>query len=200
MGSRRNFKDTHARLVSEPRAVATGSSVTPMKRDYIDFQDRSTPVGYLITFRSYGTWLHGDERGSVDRNHRAYGTWGLQPSTLRRQRDRELLKQPPVKLDSQQRPLVESAIRETCAIRKWNFWTVNVRTNHVHAVVTANKKPDAVMSALKANATRAMRDAGVWTSELSPWEFRGSKKYLWDEEQLANAIAYVESGQGEPLD
>ena len=36
---------------------------------------------------------------------------------------------------------------------------INVRTNHVHAGVTANKKPDAVMSAFKANATRAMRDA-----------------------------------------
>src|SRR2546426_7242807 len=52
------------RAVSEPRAVATGSSSQlPMKRDYIDFQDRSSPIGYLITFRCYGTWLHGDERG-----------------------------------------------------------------------------------------------------------------------------------------
>jgi len=56
------------------------------------------------------------------------------------------------------------------------------------------------MSAMKANATRAMREAGVWTTNLTPWEFRGSKKYLWNEEELANAISYVESGQGEPLD
>lgn len=171
-----------------------------MKRDYIGFQDRSTPVGYLITFRCYGTWLHGDERGSVDRHHRVYGNPGLPAAELRRQHDRDLLKQSPVTLNSRQRPIVESAIRETCAIRRWQLWTINVRTNHVHAVVTANKKPDAVMSALKANATRAMREAGVWTSELSPWEFRGSKKYLWNEKQLADAIGYVESGQGEPLD
>jgi REP element-mobilizing transposase RayT len=171
-----------------------------MKRDYIEFQDRSTPAGYFITFRCYGTWLHGDERGSVDRHHRVYGTPGLPSSEMRRQHDRGLLKQPPVKLNSKQRPVVESAIRETCMIRRWNLWTVNVRTNHIHAVVTANKKPEEVMSALKANATRAMREAGVWLSELSPWELRGSKKYLWDEKQLADAIAYVETGQGEPLD
>ena len=170
-----------------------------MKRDDIDFQDRSTPVGYLITFRCYGTWLHGDERGSVDRHHRGYGTPGLPPSEVRLRHDRDLLKQPPVKLNSKQRPVVESAIRETCTIRHWNLWTVNVRTNHVHAVVTANKKPDAVLSALKANATRAMREAGVWTSGLSPWEFRGSKKYLWDQEQLVNAVTYVACGQGQPL-
>ena len=26
------------------------------------------PMGYLITFNTYGTWLHGDARGSVDRH------------------------------------------------------------------------------------------------------------------------------------
>src|SRR2546421_7320946 len=171
-----------------------------MNRDYIDFQDRSIAVGYLITFRCYGTWLHGDERGSVDRYHRAYGTPGLPTSALRRKHDRELLKQPPVKLNSRQREVVEGAIRETCTIRHWQLWSINVRTNHVHAVVSAAKKPEAVLSALKANATRTMKEAGLWTSELSPWEFRGSKKYLWDDEQLSKAIAYVECDQGEPLD
>ncbi len=171
-----------------------------MKRDCIDFQNRSSSVGYLLTFRCYGTWLHGDERGSVDRHHRGYGTPALQPSPLRKQHDRELLKQPPVKLNSQQRSVIEDGIRETCTIRNWQLWTVNVRRNHVHAVVSAAKKPDAVLSALKANATRAMREAGLWMSELSPWEFRGSKKYLWDDKQLADAIAYVECDQGEPLD
>jgi len=171
-----------------------------MKIDYIDFQDRNSPVGYLITFRCYGTWLHGDERGSVDRHHRSYGSPDVQPSALRRKHDRDLLKQPPVKLNSRQRPIVESAIRETCTIRHWQLWTVSVRTNHVHVVVSAKKKPEAVLSALKANATRAMKEAGLWMSELSPWEFRGSKKYLWSEKQLADAIAYVECDQGEPLD
>jgi REP element-mobilizing transposase RayT len=188
--------------VSEPRAVATGSakSTSPMKRDYIDFNDRSSPVGYLITFRCYGTWLHGDERGSVDRHHRVYGAPGLPPSAPRRKHDRDLLKQPPVTLNSQQRAATQAAIRETCQIRRWHLWTVNVRTNHVHVVVSASKKPEALLSALKANATRAMREARLWTSELSPWEFRGSKKYLWNETQLADAIAYVEYDQGEPLD
>lgn len=114
--------------------------------------------------------------------------------------DRDLLKQPPVKLDSRQRPIIESAIRETCDIREWKLWAMNVRTNHVHVVLSANKKPEAVLSALKANATRTMREARVWTTELSPWEFRGSKKYLWDEKQLTDAIGYVECDQGAPLD
>ena len=171
-----------------------------MKRDYIDFQDCSSPVGFLVTFRCYGTWLHGDKRGSFDRHHRGYATPSLPSSALRRKHDRDLMKQPPVKLTSRHRQIVESAIRETCAIRGWQLWVVNVRTNHVHAVVSANKKPEAIVSALKANATRAMKEAEIWTSELSPWSFGGSRKYLWNDKELADAIAYVEGEQGEPLD
>jgi len=110
------------------------------------------------------------------------------------------MKQPPVKLTSRHRQIVESAIRETCAIRGWQLRVVNVRTNHVHTVVSANKKPETIVSALKANATRAMKEAGIWPSELSPWSFGGSRKYLWNDKELADAIAYVEGDQGEPLD
>jgi hypothetical protein len=35
-----------------------------------EFKDDHSPLGYLITFRAYGTWLHGHERGSVDQHHR----------------------------------------------------------------------------------------------------------------------------------
>ena len=69
----------------------------------------------------------------------------------------------------------------------------------MHTVVTASVKPDRVLSAFKANATREMREAGCWRSDRTPWVDRGSKKYLWTEEQLNRAIAYVLYDQGEPL-
>ena len=31
------------------------------------FEENQFPLAYLITFRTYGTWLHGDDRGAVDR-------------------------------------------------------------------------------------------------------------------------------------
>src|SRR5258708_5782639 len=162
-----------------------------------DFNDDHTPFGFLITFRTYGTWLHGDERGSVDRDHHRYGTPALPPSSRRKQIERSLLKQPPVKFNARQRAAIEFGIRETCAIRKWDLWALNVRTNHLHCVVTANCNPKTVLVALKANATRSMREAGCWRRELSPWGQRGSKKYLWTREEMANAIAYVIEGQRE---
>ena len=33
-----------------------------------DFDQNDFPLAYLITVRSYGTWLHGDERLAVDRH------------------------------------------------------------------------------------------------------------------------------------
>jgi len=165
-----------------------------------EFNEDHTPLGYLITFRAYGTWLHGDKRGSVDRNHHRYGSPTLPPSPRRKQIEKELLKQPPVKLNRRQRVATDSAVRKTCEVRKWNLWTVSVRTNHIHCVVTANCDPERVLNALKANATRKMKESGCWSSGLTPWARRGSKKYLWTEEDLVGAIVYAEEEQGEPLD
>src|SRR5258706_14676366 len=165
-----------------------------------DFNDDHTPLGYLITFRAYGAWLHGDERGSIDQHHHIYGTPMLAPSPRRKQIEKGLLKQPPVKLSRRQRAAIDFAIRETCTIRKWDLWALNVRTNHLHCVVTASCNPKTVLVALKANATRSMRATGCWARDLSPWAQGGSKKYLWTEEELKNAIAYVVEDQGKPLE
>src|SRR6266480_654783 len=122
---------------------------------------------YLITFRGRGTWLHGDKRGSVDRMHNKYGTPVLPPNSKRRELNRSRLKNPPVRLNSKQRHAVESGIRETCKIRKWDLWTMNARTNHIHSVVSANCKPEKILTAFKANATRKLREAGCWKSDNS---------------------------------
>jgi len=95
---------------------------------------------------------------------------------------------------------VKEGIQETCRIRNWRLWALNIRTNHVHTVLTANCDPENVLIALKANATRKMREAGCWHSGKTPWARRGSKRRLWTDQQLTNAICYVEYEQGEPLD
>jgi len=35
-----------------------------MTHPHREFNEEHVPQGYLITFRCYGTWLHGDGRGS----------------------------------------------------------------------------------------------------------------------------------------
>jgi REP element-mobilizing transposase RayT len=164
------------------------------------WNDTDTPLAYLITFRTYGTWLHGDERGSVNRFRNIYGTKSL-PHVLDWQtRNSKKLKIEPVQLNDRQRTCVRMAITACCNLRGWNLMAVNIRTNHVHAVVNIGEKRSSIaLNALKANATRELRRTDLWTKETSPWSERGSMRCLWNEKSVSRAIDYVTFGQGGDL-
>jgi REP element-mobilizing transposase RayT len=168
------------------------------KRDYIDFQDRGQPLAYLITFRSYGTWLHGDERGSIDRrNYNRYGTPAMPANSRILVEEQGNLKTGAVLLNSKQRAIVEAAIHEVCQYRNWVLHAVNARMNHVHSVVSARCPPENVMNNFKSYATRRLREAGALAQHVRPWARHGSTPYLWTEEQVARAVDYVVNGQGD---
>jgi REP element-mobilizing transposase RayT len=157
------------------------------------------PLAYLITFCCYGTWLHGDERGSVDRQHNIYGTKLIPPNERWKCHNARTLQHEPVELDASRRDATEMAVRETCAARGWLLRAVNVRTNHVHVVVSAGCRPEPVLKGFKANATRLMRERGCWLHPHGPWSEGGSRRYLWTERNVEMAVAYVVDGQGGPL-
>jgi REP element-mobilizing transposase RayT len=163
------------------------------------WNDRDTPLAYLITFRTYGTWLHGDERGSTDRHNNIYRTPHIAADDRWKVHNEQRLKDEPLILNAEMRSIVEQAIRETCAIRDWHLSAINVRTNHAHTVVAANRKAELVLNAFKANATRMLKQAGLWTSDHSPWADKGSCRRIWNEQGVVNAINYVVNGQGGDL-
>ncbi len=194
-------------MKSEPEAVASGLQHYLLAREYRSgyktrpvWNDTDTPLAYLITFRSYGTWLHGDERGSIDRFHNRYKSPYIDPNATWQRHNAQVLQGEPVVLDASQRRSVEAAIRETCTFRHWHLHAVNARTNHVHVVVSIGLiKPERALTAFKANATRQMREDGCWVGDQSPWAEKGSKRYLWNERSVARAIDYVLYGQGDEL-
>jgi REP element-mobilizing transposase RayT len=164
------------------------------------WNDTDIPLAYLITFRCYGTWLHGDERGSIDRFHNHYKSPYMPPSRTWQRHNNRMLRSEPVNLVATQRESVEAAIRETCRIRKWLLRAISVRTNHVHVVASIGvAKPERALNAFKANATRQMRQDGCWSQSHSPWADKGSKKHLWNERSVERAIDYVINGQGDEL-
>jgi REP element-mobilizing transposase RayT len=168
------------------------------ERDYIDFQDRAHPLAYLITFRTYGTWLHGEARGSVDRkNYNCYGMPVMPTNEKILIDERNELKTRPVLLNARQRAVVESSIKRTSQIKKYELHAVNVRTNHVHAVVSCSAQPEAIMNSFKSHATRALRRCDLLDLNVRPWARHGSTRYLWTEEHLRKAIDYVMFGQGD---
>jgi REP element-mobilizing transposase RayT len=100
-------------------------------------------------------------------------------------------------LNIQQQRAVELAVREVCRFRHHNLLAVNARTNHVHAVMSAVCEPEPIIDALKAYATPKLRREGLMPVTIRPWARHGSTRYLWKEQEVDNAVAYVMYDQGE---
>ena len=169
-------------------------SKTKAKKDRMEY-----PIAYLITFTTYGTWLHGDKRGSVDKEHNRYGDAFIAAKSALKTEERIDLKNPPVKLSSIQRKKVLKAILEVCKFRGWFAYSVHVRSNHVHVVVSANTRPEKAMVDFKRYATRILKGTGGTNKIRKYWTRHGSTRYIWTRRRLSAVIAYVKEGQGKPM-
>jgi len=109
------------------------------------------------------------------------------PELAERMRGR--MTQPPVVLTAEHRAIVEKQIREVIAYRGWMLHAINVRTNHIHLVVTANRDPETVMEQLKAWCSRRLSE--YLGRKQKWWTEHGSTKWINDDEYLNNAIHYV---------
>ena len=97
------------------------------------------------------------------------------------------------------RAVIEPALRAVCAARGWGLVELNVRTEHIHAVVSGTVKPETILTSLKAAATRELRRAGLVQPEQTVWARHGSTRYLWSEEDVSAARDYVLNHQGADL-
>jgi REP element-mobilizing transposase RayT len=170
--------------------------MSPERRTY----DSNPVLGYLLTWTCYGTRLHGDARGTVDRHHNRYGEAPLPANPRRVAFEATRLAAPPFYLDAPRRHAVEGAIRRTCAMKGWLLSAVNVRTNHVHVVVRSPDLPDRVMASLKAWSTQAMSKRGLVQPGAKVWTRGGSRRLLWTPARLEAAVDYVLNRQGDDLD
>ena len=161
-------------------------------QDENDFEENEFPLAYLLTFRTFGTWLHGDEWESVGRDGRNhYGKPRIQPKPEFELAMKEEMKQPAFILTKPMRRVVEAAIKDLCRSRGYGLFAVNVRSNHVHAVVSAQMKPERIADALKANATKMLREESLISSDAKVWSRSRSRRYLWKPRHIAGAIDYV---------
>jgi REP element-mobilizing transposase RayT len=160
------------------------------------------PIGYFLTWVTYGTWLPGDKRGWVE--HRR--GWQL-PDPVRELEAAARMSEGACRLSAEQRDAVQRQIAETCQHRGWHLHAVNCRTNHVHAVVSADRtSPKKIRADLKAWATRclkhqsrALANASGYDGERENWwAERGSIRFLYDESSLEAAILYVMECQDIP--
>lgn len=147
----------------------------------------SAPLAYLLTWTTHGCWLPGDARGWVKA-----GETEIQDgdeSTLRK--SQRNLSQPPVKLSEVQRQIVNETVRQHCDIRGWTLHAVNVRTNHVHVVVTADVEPEVVLNQLESWCSRKLNED--YGEKRRWWTNHGSTRWINDKQYFRNAINYVEN-------
>ena len=155
---------------------------------------------WFVTFTTYGTWLPGDERGSVSdlpdgrggvvrHNHVGEPYDGGDPG--RRADADAARKEPVVRLSAAQAAAVLAQLRETAAHRGWVLHAASVAANHVHALVEVfdDPAPGRVRNDLKAYASRPLnRSAGrrrTW------WTDRGSVRKKPTAGAVFAAVAYV---------
>jgi REP element-mobilizing transposase RayT len=155
-------------------------------------------LAYHITWTTYGTWLPSDKRGWSKKSHHGVKSpdWRIEGQA------RERMAADAIMLSDGQRAIIEQTIASHCRIRQWTLHAANARTNHVHAVLTAEADPNVVMEQLTAWCSRRLSDAAGLIERVAVragrhrWSTEGGdKELIHDEEYLQNAIRHVSEGQ-----
>ena len=157
------------------------------------------PLGYFITMRAYGTWLHGDKRLSVNRKNNQYDTPKIKRNGYFEKQMIDELKYPPIYFDQAKREIIKTAIENTCQRSHWHIYALHVRTNHLHIVLQADQQVDDVMRILKTNATILLRKKGEIEQDRKVWSRHGSTKYLWTDQSIYYTCEYTITEQGHQM-
>ena len=155
--------------------------------------------GYLLTWHTYGTWLHGDDAGSVDQLHNLFGSPKLEGDPSRFRDARLCMKDPPLVLAPMARVLVDKIMREHCRIRHWTLLALRVRSNHAHVVIVKPEiGPELIVKQLKDWGTRTLRAHRIVGVEQCVWADHGSMIFLFQPGSVDRAVEYVLKMQDDP--
>jgi REP element-mobilizing transposase RayT len=158
------------------------------------------PIGYHITFGTYGTRLHGDERGTVDRSENGFGEPIVGADGGWQQVERSRLRFPPRALTVEQRLAVQEIVPQVCVRGGWDHVATAAAPDHVHQFVRATVEGTDVRKWLKRWLSQAISER--WP--LSPgevwWAECGSVKWVWTDDYAERVTAYIERQRTTPPD
>ena len=159
---------------------------------------RDKPWAYFLTFTCYGDRLHGDQRGSVDREHNGFGARFLEVRPLRYAYEAQRMPGAGIQLDAAGRRIVRDAIEEVCRHEQWTLYALHVRATHVHIVVKAEPGPEHVLGKCKAYASRALNKRFGFCAKR--WTRHGSTRWLWSPSEVDGTVHYVIRQQGDLME
>lgn len=152
---------------------------------------------FLLTLTTYGTHLHGDPHGSIDRHQNQPCQPTIAPHARRLAANQARLLSPPFVLTEPRRRLVLESIQETCHYRDWSLIAAHVRTNNIHVIVAAEAPPESILPDLKAYASRRLN--AVEGHNLRRWTRGGSTHSLPTAQAIQAATRCVIDAQGAPM-
>ena len=149
------------------------------------------PLAYHITFGTYGTRLHGDERGTIYRAMNEPGDPIIGRDEEWRRIEQHKLKFKPRVFTIQQMSDVEQLLPLICTHGGWMHHAGAAGPDHVHEVLTGNADGVDIRKWLK-------RWLGEELAKIYPllpgetfWAECGSVKWIWTDEYFRRARDYV---------
>jgi hypothetical protein len=137
-------------------------------------------VWYHVVLSTYGSWLYGDKRGFHTRHHREHvdGDYNNPPPPDKYKKQekysREVLKQDPVVLPQNLRPIIGKAIRERLEDLGGLVLCISVGGQHIHLLLKTPKgKARDWAGQAKLHSWHVARRHS-WRKKL--WAKRGEKK------------------------
>jgi hypothetical protein len=155
-------------------------------------------LAYHITWGTYGTRLHGDPRGTVDRTHNQYKSPILRFDEHRWEEEKSKLKYPPVRFDIAKRTIVESMIPGVCVRGYWNFHACAAGKDHVHVILNSPNNPETIRQLRKRWLGQDLTTKYQPINQGSWWAECGSIRWINDEEYLRQATDYVNRQRATP--
>jgi REP element-mobilizing transposase RayT len=159
-------------------------------------------LAYHITWGTYGTRLHGDPRKTVDRQHNQYGEEVLGFDEHCWEREKSLLKFPPVTFTPPQMILIESLIPEICTRGGWIHRICVAGPDHVHTILTSSNDPKTIRSLLKRWLGQSLSERlnRPRPKDATWWAECGSTRWIFQEDgpYYEDAFAYVQRQRATP--
>jgi len=155
-------------------------------------QDR--PLAFHITFGTYGTRLHGDERGTVDRSMNRPGDPIIGKDGDWERFERSRLRFDPVFLTREQMICAEDAIPLICERGEWQLWTSAAGPDHVHVLLTPEVNADGkvIRRILKRWLGQALSERWPLQTGATWWAEGGSIRWVWTQRYFDNVFGYVD--------
>jgi REP element-mobilizing transposase RayT len=149
------------------------------------------PLAYHITFGTYGTRLHGDSRGTVDRSHNVYGEPIVGRAEDWHREELAHLKFPARVFTREQMVEAEGSIPSICVRGGWSLHACAAGPDHVHVVCSAEVAGKAIRTWLKRWLGEGLAERWALAEGETFWAEAGSVKWVWTTDYFERVVPYV---------